>query len=151
MLVEIERRFLVPKGRKVIIELATTSWSHLRQGYFGRVDRIALAILLVDSRHPPFESDLGLGEALAARGIPYLVVLTKADRSTMSERARAGNLAREAFVGASGAVLTSAKTGAGLPELARRIDEAVEGAGGGSKRGLPGREKSGNIKRFRGN
>ena len=38
MPVEIERRFLVPKGRKVIIELATTSWSHLRQGYFGRVD-----------------------------------------------------------------------------------------------------------------
>jgi len=38
MPVEIERRFLVPKGRKVIIELATTSWSHLRQSYFGRMD-----------------------------------------------------------------------------------------------------------------
>ena len=79
----------------------------------------------MDSRHPPFESDLGLGEALAARGIPYLVVLTKADRSTMSERAKARNLAGEHFIGASGTVLTSAKTGAGMKELAARIDEAV--------------------------
>src|SRR3954447_21357074 len=38
MPVEIERRFLVTTGREAIIELATTSWARLRQGYFGRVD-----------------------------------------------------------------------------------------------------------------
>lgn len=37
MPIEIERRFLVPKGREVTIRLATTSGLHLRQGYFGHV------------------------------------------------------------------------------------------------------------------
>jgi len=142
-------RFLVDLpgyGYAKVSRSEQAAWQGLVEGYFERADRITLAILLVDSRHPPFESDMGLGEALAARGIPYLVVLTKADRSTMSERARARNLAREAFVGASGAVLTSAKTGAGMVELARRIDDAVAE----QKRGLPGRAKSGKISRFRG-
>jgi GTP-binding protein len=115
-------------------------WQRLVEGYLGRTERIALVILLVDSRHPPFDSDLGLGEALAVRGIPYLVVLTKADRATMSERAQAQNQVHKAFVGSSGAVLTSAKTGAGLKDLARILDEAcVRGRGAASRRSPSGR------------
>lgn len=120
-------RFLVDLpgyGYAKISRAEQAAWQGLVEGYFERVDRIALAILLVDSRHPPFDSDLGLGEALAARGVPYLVVLTKADRATMSERAKAQNEARKAFIGASGAVLTSAKAGTGLKDLERILDEA---------------------------
>lgn len=105
------------------------AWQGLVDGYLERTDRIALAVLLVDSRHPPFDSDLGLGEALAARGIPYLVVLTKADRATMSERDLASNRVRGAFIGAQGALLTSVKTGLGMKDLARIIDEACLGEG----------------------
>src|SRR5262245_61608399 len=89
-------RFLVDLpgyGYAKVSRSEQAAWQGLVEGYLGRVDRIALAILLVDSRHPPFESDLGLGEALAARGIAYWVVLTKADRATMSERTRAQNQA----------------------------------------------------------
>src|SRR5262245_22643916 len=128
-------RFLVDLpgyGYAKVSRTEQSAWQGLVEGYLERTDRILLVILLVDSRHPPFESDVGLGEALAARGIPYLVVLTKADRATMSERTLAENRARRGFIGSSGAILTSAKTGAGLKELAGRIDEAV-----GLKRGLP--------------
>jgi GTP-binding protein len=141
-------RFLVDLpgyGYAKVSRAEQATWQGLVEGYFERAGRIALAVLLVDSRHPPFASDLGLGEGLAARGIPYLVVLTKADRATMSERARAANRALGAFIGAQGALLTSSKTGAGLRELAGRIEGAIEGW----RRGLPGAEKSGKIKRFR--
>ena len=37
MTIEIERRFLVPKGRDVIAALATPDRLRLRQGYFGHV------------------------------------------------------------------------------------------------------------------
>src|SRR5262245_61975051 len=139
-------RFLVDLpgyGYAKVSHAEQAAWQGLVEGYFARAERIALAILLVDSRHPPFVSDLGLGEALAARGIPYLVVLTKADRATMSERARASNRALTAFIGAQGALLTSSKTGAGLKEVAARIEGAIDGW----RRGLPGTEKSGKIKR----
>ena len=133
-------RFLVDLpgyGYAKVSRAEQSAWQGLVEGYLGRTERIALVILLVDSRHPPFDSDLGLGEALAVRGVPYLVVLTKADRATMSERAQALNRVRTAFIGASGAVLTSAKTGAGLKDLARTLDAACARGSGASARRAP--------------
>ena len=103
------------------------AWGGLVEGYLARADRIALAILLVDARHPPFESDLALAEGLMERGIPFVVVLTKGDKATMSERTRALAVARTGFPHASGHMLTSAKTGRGLRELGSRLDAAIKG------------------------
>jgi GTP-binding protein len=121
-------RFLVDLpgyGYAKVARAERAAWQGLLEGYLDRTERITLAMVLVDTRHPPFESDLMLGEALAARGIPYFVVLTKADRATMSERAKASNRAAKEFIGASGALMTSSKTGLGMKDLAGRIDEAV--------------------------
>ena len=45
-------------------------WAALVEDYLVRADRIALAVLLVDSRHHPFESDRQLARSLESRGIP---------------------------------------------------------------------------------
>ncbi len=53
------------------------------------------------------------------------MALTKADKAGMSERAKALRGAREAFAGARECLMTSAKTGAGMRDLARWIAESV--------------------------
>ena len=120
-------RFLVDLpgyGYAKVAREERAAWQGLVEGYLAREDRIALAILLVDSRHPPFESDMMLGEALVSRGIPYVVVLTKADRARQSEGALARKAAREAFPDAEAHLATSTRTGLGMKDLARLMDEA---------------------------
>ena len=113
-------RFLVDLpgyGYAKVSIAARRSWSGLVEGYLERTDRIALAVLLVDARHPPFDTDLGLAESLVSRGIPFIVVFTKGDRASGPERARALAQGREAFAPAESFIVTSAKTGTGLREL----------------------------------
>ena len=121
-------RFLVDLpgyGYAKVSQADRRTWATLVEAYLERADRIAVAILLVDSRHPPFETDLMLAESLASRGIPFVVTLTKGDKATMSERALALRAAREAFGAAAECLMTSAKTGAGMRDLARRIEKAM--------------------------
>ena len=131
-------RFLVDLpgyGYARVSQAARRAWGTLVESYLARADRIALAILLVDARHPPFDTDLSLAASLASRGIPFLVALTKADRATMSERARALALVRTSIAPAGGCILTSSRTGAGMRELAGWIDRAIEEARSGRRAG----------------
>lgn len=115
------------------------SWGGLVESFLEHADAIALAILLVDSRHPPFEMDLGLADALESRDIPYVVALTKTDRATSSERSVAHRRAVGLFHAAQAVIPTSSKTAAGLKDLAACIDRSL-GLGGkasGSRRGDP--------------
>ena len=151
-------RFLVDLpgyGYAKVSQAARRAWGLLVDSYLARADRVALAILLVDARHPPFDTDLMLAQSLASRGIPFIVALTKGDKATMSERTRSHALVRASIASAQACVLTSSKTGAGMRELAGRIDRAVQearsghGAGHlipparpGGRRGLEGRRRT---------
>jgi GTP-binding protein len=125
-----EDRYLVDLpgyGYAKVPQSERRAWAGLVEGYLVRTHRIALAVLLVDSRHPPFETDLNLADALSARGVPYVVALTKADKAGLSERTRAQRAAAAAFPGAAEHLLTSSATGHGIRELSRMIDRAVAG------------------------
>jgi GTP-binding protein len=105
-------------------------WEAMMQGYLGRRERIALAVLLVDARRPDTPLDRDAAEWLAQAGLPSLVVMTKFDKLRAHERARSRKKAQEAL-----SVCTekkpigfSAVAGTGLTELWRAIDEAAGAA-----------------------
>ena len=133
-------RFLVDLpgyGYAKVSIAARREWSDMIESYLDGSARIVLAIVLVDSRHPPFDSDRALTASLDSRKIPYVVALTKTDKLGSAGRAASLRGARGALPGAIGWVATSAKTSAGIADLARWVDDAVSSG----KVALLGRER----------
>lgn len=64
-------------------------WSGLIGGYLsdGRRD-LALVFQLVDMRHPPTKDDLQMIDYLVENELPFVVVLTKADKLNKTERSK---------------------------------------------------------------
>lgn len=60
-------------------------WSELMEGYFKSDRDIKMAFQLIDMRHPATEFDLSMLDFLSQMGIPYTVVLTKADKLNKAE------------------------------------------------------------------
>ena len=56
------------------------SWGQMIEGYLVNRPQLKLAILLVDSRMPPTESDITMKQWLDYHQIPNAIVLTKADK-----------------------------------------------------------------------
>ena len=61
-------------------------WSDLIGGYFGQERDLQLVFQLVDMRHPPTADDLMMVNFLIDRELPFVVVLTKADKLTAKQR-----------------------------------------------------------------
>ena len=121
-------------------EAVRRAWRPMIEGYFERrARRIALALLVLDARHPPSEHDRTMREWLDSRGIDYLVVATKADKLSGSARERSRvQIGRE--IGGSALaepILFSATTGLGLKAVWRWLEQAL---GGASRSGAEARE-----------
>ena len=110
-------------GYAAVAKTKVTAWTALIHAYLAGRASLARVYLLVDARHGLKAADDGVLETLNGAAVSYQVVLTKADE--------AGNLA--ALIAATGAALaahpaaypeviaTSARTGAGIPELRSAI------------------------------
>ncbi len=97
------------------------SWTALIHKYLQGRSTLARVYVLVDARHGLKEADLDVLKTLDRSAVSYQVLLTKADQVKSAElaactAATAAALARHpaAF---PDILLTSAKTGAGMPEL----------------------------------
>ena len=55
-------------------------WSELIEGYFNQERIFALVVSLIDIRHEESALDLNMIEFLRESGLPFMVVLTKADK-----------------------------------------------------------------------
>jgi len=89
---------------------------------------IALAIVLVDSRHEPSELDRTMLTWLVDRDIPRIVVGVKADKLSGNDRSKADRALRRSLETADGGVapfLVSAVTGLGMKQLWHYVDEAL--------------------------
>ncbi len=85
---------------------------------------LALAVLLLDSRHEPSELDRTINGWLAERGLPVQVVCTKADKVPGSRRR--GSLERvRRILGREDIVHVSSVTGEGKRELWQAIDRQI--------------------------
>lgn len=116
-------------GYAKVPESVRRNWGPMVEGFLDRRhQRIALAILLVDARHQSTLLDHTMRDWLEDKGIRYLVVATKADKLSGNGRARAAGQLRKDF-GAGGRmpepVVASARTGLGMKEVWRHLDEAL--------------------------
>ena len=84
---------------------------------------LAACILAVDGRHPGLASDIEALRWLSSMGAPTLVVATKIDKLSQSEKAKLKRQCESAF--GQTPLVTSALKGDGLDELWRRIREWV--------------------------
>jgi GTP-binding protein len=111
---------------KVSLEVRKT-WKPMVESYLQTRQEIRLVILIVDARRGPAPDDLALLDWLDYHNIPSLIVLTKADKLSQSERPRQKKALAELprFSGRN-LLFFSAVTGEGKEELWRMIQKAWE-------------------------
>jgi GTP-binding protein len=98
-------------------------WKALVESYLAGRERLRAAILLQDLRRDWGEDEALLGAWLVERGVPVLLVLTKADKLGAEERARRVKaLTAQARVPVGRCIVTSSQTGEGIEALWRAID-----------------------------
>ena len=110
-------------GYAKISKSISATWPAFIEPYLAERETLALCVCLVDANVPPRANDRQLLDWLRSAGREFVVVATKADRLSGNERTR--NLAalkRELEL--DEILPVSAKTGYGVRELWRRIEEA---------------------------
>ena len=111
----------VSKGEK-------RGWGQLIGGYLADADRqLALVIQLVDMRHPPSADDLQMINYLIDNELPFIIVLTKADKLKKTQREeRMAAFADEIPCFEDITVVPfSAVTGEGVEEVRAIIEDAT--------------------------
>lgn len=100
-------------------------WGELIEGYLNDDRELALVFQLVDFRHPPTADDVMMINFLIDSGIPFVVVLTKADKLSKRQREeRRAALVGELPCGEDITVVEfSAQTGEGCEEIRAIIEE----------------------------
>jgi GTP-binding protein len=102
-------------------------YARLVRGVFERRTALSGVLWLLDIRHDPSAEDLAYGELLAARGLPVLVALTKADKLPYARRQRRlRELTGLLALPAEQVQLTSGTTGLGIADLGESLLAAAE-------------------------
>lgn len=103
-------------------------WAGLVEGYLRGRESLALVFQLIDFRHPPTADDRMMIDFLIDSEIPFVVVLTKADKLKKSERVmRRAALSGELPCADEITMIEfSAETGEGRDELRKIIEELSE-------------------------
>lgn len=103
-------------------------WNALIQGYFDADRDLRLAVQLVDMRHPPSKEDWQMIEYFVESGVPFVVVLIKADKLNRTERAAQERAMEQAFAPYEGLTLVpfSSVTGEGADTLRDIFDNVTE-------------------------
>src|SRR3989442_7166460 len=101
------------------------AFHHLLAGCLERA-RLVGVVWLLDIRRTPSEDDGAMQDLLAARQTRVLAALTKSDKLPRGERRpRERTLAATLRLDEDQAVVTSARTGEGVPELRQATEELI--------------------------
>ncbi len=112
-------------GYAKVSKTVRESWRDMIEGYLGNRESLKLALMLVDSRIPPTESDRMLKTWLDDHGIPNDVVLTKVDKLSQNELNRALRTGAQTL-NTKEIIAFSAVTGYGKDEILAKIRAATE-------------------------
>lgn len=96
------------------------AWQKVIEEYLRDRKKLALGVLLVDSRRGWMESDLGLKEWMDFHGRPYVVVATKVDKLNQKERSQSQKAIRAHYPEGE-LIWFSAVSGQGVKELWQTI------------------------------
>lgn len=102
-------------------------WSELIEGYFNQDRDFALVCSLIDIRHAASNLDETMVGFLIERGLPFAVILTKADKlsNQQQQRQKAALVKQLELPKGTPVVVTSSAKGKGIDEVRRLIEEAV--------------------------
>ena len=103
-------------------------WSELIEGYFNDDRDVRLVVQLLDIRHTPSKDDFQMLEYMVEREIPFIAVLTKADKLNKSERAQRLAAFEQELANYEGIFTLpfSSSNGEGTDELRQILLEAIE-------------------------
>lgn len=103
-------------------------WSELIEGYLMSGRDIALIFQLIDMRHPPSADDKHMINFMIDNELPFVIILTKADKLSKNERAaRMEALKQEIeYFDEITVIQFSAVTGEGADEIRKIIEEVSE-------------------------
>jgi GTP-binding protein len=97
-------------------------FAHLLHDYLTQREPLAGAVWLLDVRHDPSDTDFQMGDLLEERGVPVLVVLTKADKVRPGQRdARRTAILAQLELPEEQSLMTSVTTREGLADLRRAL------------------------------
>jgi GTP-binding protein len=90
--------------------------------------RLSGVVWLLDIRHDPSEGDRGMQDLFAAAGTRVLAAVTKSDKLSGAQRRQREAALRQALaLDEDQVVVTSARTGLGIPELRAAIAALARG------------------------
>ena len=99
-------------------------WGQLMEAYFSSGRQIELVLSLIDMRHPPSKDDLVMADFLIDAEIPFVVVLTKADKLSKKERVTMRETIRKSLGDIDVAMIEfSSETGEGADEIRALFEE----------------------------
>lgn len=104
-------------------------WAELIEGYFNQDRNFALVVSLVDIRHEAQQLDLNMIGFLQEAGLPFAVVLTKADKLSKNQQNKQAALLRRqlALPDDVPMLVTSSEKKIGFDNLRKLIEQACEG------------------------
>lgn len=103
-------------------------WAELAEGYFAQNRNVALVVQLIDIRHHHSKDDDTMLRFLADSGLPFVIVLTKADKLNKTQLATRLREVEEEMNFLPNGVLklpVSSTNGSGIEELLLQIRNAV--------------------------
>lgn len=106
-------------------------FSDLMEGYFKTNRNIALVVQLIDMRHPLTKDDIGMITFMQEMDIPFIIVMTKADKLKKKAYEERLKLSKQelAFAGGVPVVPFSAVTGQGINGIKNYIEKSISDGG----------------------
>lgn len=100
-------------------------WQQMIEGYLLGSKQLKLLVQLIDSRHGMMTNDHQMTEWLQFQKLPYLPVLTKADKLKKNDLARLRRAVKDPRNEFYGAVPCSAQTALGIKDIWNAIDSVL--------------------------
>lgn len=116
-------------GYAKVAKTEKNRWSELIDGYFMQDRNFTLIVSLIDIRHDPSQLDIAMIDFLLDMQLPFVIVLTKADKLSRSQQTKQVNAIRN-ILGAPEdhpIIPVSSKTGQNIDKLQTLIQTVVEG------------------------
>jgi GTP-binding protein len=109
-------------GYARVSKAARDAWRPLIEGYLQTSEQLRGVVQLIDARHPPSTDDLRMMDFLASIGVPTVVVATKVDKLSRTERnEKLAALGPQLGVEEEQLIPFSSRTGEGRDDLAQAV------------------------------
>lgn len=119
-------------GYAKISKQELSRFADLMEGYFKTDRNIALVVQLIDMRHPLTKDDVGMITFMKEMDIPFIIVMTKADKLKKKAYEERLRLSKQelSFAGDVPVVPFSSVTGQGINGIKNYIEKAISDDGG---------------------